>query len=437
VSELLVKHGEASRIPAFKHLKVQLESPHDSRICRLPPKLHYLIQAGLAHKTTGKASLGELKKSLLSDSKSSALHKEALVAQYFLSILAEWSVAVKDIAERLDKAEEMLGVVNKQSSLVSSLAGMSDDPELGAMEKKSKEMLSSLQDRYVEVVAGAFRKTQELCKTTFEDFVETLIEVYVEDDEDDEDQDEPVKPARARPAPPKYSEARRDKPETPRKSSPKPKTPGSSRAASPKKPQTQSAKPASSPLDSKVDLIFEDILGLHHGASKSKPDSKPKTAFPMDGPDLVDMLLKSKGSSSADSKSSTDAKPDRAKSRVEELRKKEEQMKEEADLHDAVTQSLLPALVRWEYLPNGQRKPLIGLLSTVHLVAWENSTLMKTPISIASLTSPEVVKKTVRKVQFESHPDRHVSSPVDHKVIARHIFEAITAAFDTWKETNP
>ncbi|CCI45942.1 hypothetical protein ABG067_003991 [Albugo candida] len=93
-----------------------------------------------------------------------------------------------------------------------------------------------------------------------------------------------------------------------------------------------------------------------------------------------------------------------------------------------------PKLKAWAE-DNGRIKNIRTLLSTMHLVMWENSKWQE--VNMGKLIQPQDVKKVYRKAMIVVHPDKSRGCNAEELLIAERVFAAVNTAWEEFITTNP
>jgi galactokinase len=75
---------------------------------------------------------------------------------------------------------------------------------------------------------------------------------------------------------------------------------------------------------------------------------------------------------------------------------------------------------------DSNRKPLPGLLLTLHTVLWDGTTW--SPLQFTDLGDSTAVNKWYKKAAIVVHPDKQRSAPAEQRFIAERVFQALTSA---------
>lgn len=92
-----------------------------------------------------------------------------------------------------------------------------------------------------------------------------------------------------------------------------------------------------------------------------------------------------------------------------------------------------PKLKAWAE-DNGRIKNIRTLLSTMHLVIWEDSKWQE--VNMGKLIQPSDVKRVYRKAMIVVHPDKSSGRNAEQLLIAERIFAAVNTAWDDFAKTN-
>lgn len=111
----------------------------------------------------------------------------------------------------------------------------------------------------------------------------------------------------------------------------------------------------------------------------------------------------------------------------------EEEARQKAQLdRDEIKRKLGPKLLQWAG-PEGNRKPIRALLSTMHNVLWEGARWKQVTI----LVQPEEVRKAYRLAMLLVHPDKvSKDAPVEVKFIAEMCYQYLVPEWNKFEQTE-
>ncbi|KAG2762843.1 hypothetical protein JG687_00009199 [Phytophthora cactorum] len=150
-------------------------------------------------------------------------------------------------------------------------------------------------------------------------------------------------------------------------------------------------------------------------------------------PNLVDKSTKSEDVRRAMEERERQVQRDVERAR-DDLRKREEAVRNMAAMKDSAGAVLGPRLKTWAE-DNGRVKNIRTLLSTMHQVMWEDCKW--TEVNMGKLIQPNDVKKHYRKAMIVVHPDKSGGRNAEQLLIAERVFAALNTAWEDFQKTNP
>ncbi|ETL99816.1 hypothetical protein L917_03384 [Phytophthora nicotianae] len=150
-------------------------------------------------------------------------------------------------------------------------------------------------------------------------------------------------------------------------------------------------------------------------------------------PNLVDKSTKSDDVRRAMEERERQVQRDVERAR-EDLRKREEAVRNMAAMKDSASAVLGPRLKAWAE-DNGRVKNIRTLLSTMHQVMWEDCKW--TEVNMGKLIQPNDIKKHYRKAMIVVHPDKSGGRNAEQLLIAERVFAALNTAWEDFQKTNP
>jgi hypothetical protein len=110
---------------------------------------------------------------------------------------------------------------------------------------------------------------------------------------------------------------------------------------------------------------------------------------------------------------------------VEEVRAREVAKKEQENEEDTVRARLEPIIKKWSE-EHGKKKQLRALLASLHTVLWPEAQWK--PVNLGDLLDDKKCKLYFHKASRVVHPDKTMELSIEHRFLAKRIFDALSQA---------
>ena len=110
---------------------------------------------------------------------------------------------------------------------------------------------------------------------------------------------------------------------------------------------------------------------------------------------------------------------------VDEVRAREQAKKEMENEEDAIRARLEPLIKQWAE-EHGKKKQLRALLASLHVVLWPEAQWK--PVGLGDLLDDKKCKLYFHKASRVVHPDKTMDMSVEHRFLAKRIFDALSQA---------
>ncbi|KAJ0401274.1 hypothetical protein ATCC90586_003711 [Pythium insidiosum] len=205
--------------------------------------------------------------------------------------------------------------------------------------------------------------------------------------------------------------------------------------AAPTASSSKAAAPARAPVRTEQPK-FDDDAGQTVGPVTM--DEMQKFAVSADGSNVYNPRLVDKSTKPEYVRRAMEARERQMQMEVEkareELRQREEAKNQMNAMKENASAVLGPKLKQWAE-DNGRVKNIRTLLSTMHLVMWEDSKWSE--VNMGKLIQPNDIKKHYRKAMLVVHPDKSPGRNAEQLLIAERVFAALNTAWDEFMKTNP
>jgi hypothetical protein len=111
--------------------------------------------------------------------------------------------------------------------------------------------------------------------------------------------------------------------------------------------------------------------------------------------------------------------------KVNELREREAKKKSDEEQEDIIRRQLDPKIKEWAE-EHGKKKQLRALLASLHTVLWPGATWKQ--LTIGDLLDDGKVKRAFFKASLVVHPDKTHDLPIEHRFLAKRIFDSLSQA---------